>query len=168
MWDFNHKESWALKKWCFQIVVLEKMIESPLDSKEIKLVNPKGNQPWIITGMTDTETEAPIFWPHDTKSQFIWKDPDTGKDWGQEEKGATEDKMVEWHHWLNGHVSVSEVTQSCLTLCNPMDWSLPGSSVHGVLQARILEWVAIFFSRGTSGPRDRTRVSHFMGRFFTI
>ena len=76
---------------------------SPLDCKEIQLVYPKGNQPWIFIGRTDTEAEPPILWPPDLKSQLIGKDPDAGKDWRQEEKGITEDKMVGWHHQLNGH-----------------------------------------------------------------
>ena len=82
--------------------MLEKTIKSPLDSKEIKPVNPKGNQPWIFIGKTDAEAEAPIIWPSDGKSWFIGKDPEAGKDWRQEEKGTREDKMVGWHHWLNG------------------------------------------------------------------
>ena len=94
MWELDHKEGWEPKNWWFQIVVLEKTLESPLDSKEIKLVNPKGNQPWIPIGRTDAEAEAPILWPRAVKSWLIWKDLDAGKDWGQEEKGATEDKMV--------------------------------------------------------------------------
>ena len=81
--------------------MLEKTLQSPLDSKEIKSVNPKGNQPWMFTGRTDTDAEAPIFWPPDAKSWLIGKDPDAGKDWGQEEKGMTEDKVVGWHHWLS-------------------------------------------------------------------
>ena len=105
MWVLDHKEGWALKNWCFQTVVLEKTLESHLDSKEMKPVNPKGNHPWIFIGRTDTEAEAPIFWPPDARRQFIAKDPDAGKDWGQEEKKETEDEMVEWHHWLNGHES---------------------------------------------------------------
>ena len=88
MWELNHKENWAPKNWCFWIVVLEKTPESPLDSKEIKPVNPKRNQPWIFIGRTDAE--ALIFWPPDTKSQFIGKDPDAGKDWRQK----AEDEMV--------------------------------------------------------------------------
>ena len=87
----------------FWTVVLEKTIESPLDCKEIQPVHPKGDQSWMFIGRTDVEAETPIFWPPDTKSWFIWKDPDAGKDWGQEEKGMTEDEMVRWHHWLNGH-----------------------------------------------------------------
>ena len=83
--------------------MLEKTLESPLACKEIKPVNPKGNQTWIFIGRTDTEAEAPMLWPPDVKSRLIGKDPDAGKDWRQEEKGTTEDEMVGWHHWLNGH-----------------------------------------------------------------
>ena len=90
----NHKEGWAPKNWCFQIVVLEKTLKSPLDSKEIKPVIPKGSQPWILIGRADAEAEAPILWPPDVKSWLIGKDPDAGKDWGQNEKGAAEDEMV--------------------------------------------------------------------------
>ena len=102
IWELDHKERWAPKNWCFWTVVLEEILESPLDCK-IKPVNPKGNQPWIFIERTDAETEAPILWPPDAKTWLIGKDPDAGKDQGQEEKGATEDEMVEWHHWLNGH-----------------------------------------------------------------
>ena len=91
MWEFNHKEDWAPKNWCFWTVVLEKTLESPLDSKEIKPVHPKGNQPWIFIRRTDAEAETPILCPPDSKSQLIWKDPDAGKDWRQKEKGMTED-----------------------------------------------------------------------------
>ena len=90
----DHKEGWALKDWHFQIVVLEKTLESPLASKAIKLVHRKGNQSWIFIGKTDAEAEVPILWPPDGKSQVIGKDPDAGKDWRQEEKGMTEDEMV--------------------------------------------------------------------------
>ena len=103
MWDLDSKESWAPKNWCFQTVVLEKALEKSLDNKEIKPVNPKGNQPWIFFGRTDAEAEAPILWPPDVKSWLTEKDPDAGKDWTQEEKGVTEDEMFGWHHWLNGH-----------------------------------------------------------------
>ena len=103
MWEWDHKEGWALKNWCFQIVVLEKTLESPLDSKEIKPVNSKGNQPWIFMGRTDAKAEAPVLKPPDAKSLLIGKDPDAEKDWGQEKKGVTKDEMVGWHPWLNGH-----------------------------------------------------------------
>ena len=102
MWELDYKESWAPKNWCFWTVVLEKTLESPLDCKENKAVNPKGNQPWIGIGRTDAEADAPVLWPPDVKSQLTGKDPDAGKDWRQEEKGKTEDKMVGWHHRLNG------------------------------------------------------------------
>ena len=94
MWELDHKQGWALKNWCLWTVVLEKTLESPLDSKEIKSVNPKGNQPWIFIGRTDAEAAAPILWPPEEKSQVIRKDPDAGKDWRLEEKGKTEDEMV--------------------------------------------------------------------------
>ena len=97
------KEGWAQKNWCFQTVALEKILESLLDSKEIKPVNPKGNRTWIFIGRTDAEDEAPILWPPGAKSWLIRKDPDAGKGWRQEEKGVTEDEMVGWNHWLNGH-----------------------------------------------------------------
>ena len=103
MWELDHKESWVPKDRCFWTVVLEKTLESSLDCKEIKPVNPKGNQPRIFIGRTDDEAETPILWPPDVKSQLIGKETDAGKDWGQEEKGTTEDEMVGWHHQLNGH-----------------------------------------------------------------
>ena len=103
MWESDHEEGWTPKNWYFQIVVLKKILESPLDSMEIKPVNPKGNQPWIFIGRTDAEAEAPILWPPDAKSLLIGKDHDAGKDWRWKEKEMTEDEMVGWHHWLNGH-----------------------------------------------------------------
>ena len=90
------------KNWCFWTVVLEKTLESPLDWKEIQPVHPKRDQFWVFTGRTDAEAETPVLWPPHAKSWLIWKDPDTGKDWGQE-KGMTEDQMVGWHQWLDGH-----------------------------------------------------------------
>ena len=100
-WELNHKESWVPKNWRFRTVVLEKTLESPLDCKELKPVNAKLNQPWIFIGRTDAE--APIFWPPDAKSPLFGKDPDAGKDWGQEGKGVIEDEMIGWHHRLYGH-----------------------------------------------------------------
>ena len=101
MWELGHNEGWALKNWCFQIIMLEKTLESPLDSTETKPVSTKGNQPWLFTGSSDAE--APILWPPDAKSQLTGKDPDAGKGWGQKEKRVTEDGMVGWHHRFNGH-----------------------------------------------------------------
>ena len=100
-WELDHKEDWVPKDWCFWNLVLEKTVESSLDSKGIKPVNPKGNQPWIFVGRTDAE--APILWLLDAKGRLIGKDTDAGKDWGQEEKGEMEDDMAGWHHRLSGH-----------------------------------------------------------------
>ena len=92
--EMDHKESWAPKNWCFWTVELEKTLECPMDSKEIKSVNPRGNQPWIFTGRTDAKDEAPILWPPDVKTWLFGKDPDAGKDWRQEEKGMTDGWMA--------------------------------------------------------------------------
>ena len=102
-YELDCKERWEQKNWCFWTVVLEKTLESPLDCKEIQPVHPKGYQSWVFIGRTDVEAETPILWSPDAKSLLIRKDPDAGKDWGQEEKGTTEDEMVRWHHQLNGH-----------------------------------------------------------------
>ena len=103
MWELDNKKDWMPKNWCFWTMVLEKTLESPLDCKVIKPVHPKGNQSWIFIGRTDAEAAVPILWPCDVKSQLIGKDPDAGEVWRQEEKGTTEDEIVGWHHWLNGH-----------------------------------------------------------------
>ena len=103
MWELDYKESWAPKNWCFWTVVFGKTLESPLDFKKIQPVHPKRDQSWVLVGRTDVEAETPILWPPDAKSWLIGKDPDAGKDWGQEEKGTTEDGMVGWHHRLYGH-----------------------------------------------------------------
>ena len=103
MWELDYKESWVPKNWCFWTVVLEKTLESPLNCKEVQLVYPKGDQSWVFIGRTDIEAETPVLWPPVAKIWLIWKDPDAGKDWRQEEKGMTEDEMVGRHHWLNGH-----------------------------------------------------------------
>ena len=103
VWELDYKESCALKNWCFWTVVLEKTLESPLDCKEIQPVHPKGDQSWVFTGRTDVEAETPILWPPHAKSWLIWKDPDAGRDWGQEEEGMIENEMAGWHQWLNGH-----------------------------------------------------------------
>ena len=103
MWELDCKQGWVLKNWCLQIVVLEKIFESPLDCKKIKPVSPKGNQHWIFIERTDTEAETPLLWPPDMRNQLIGKDPDPRKAWGQKEKGTTEDEMVGWHHRLSEH-----------------------------------------------------------------
>ena len=99
MWELDCEEGWAPKNWCFWTVVFKKTLESPLDCKGIKQVNPKGNQPWIFIGRTDAEAEALILWPPDAKTWLIGKESDAGKDWGQEEKGAGDDEMARWHQW---------------------------------------------------------------------
>ena len=102
MWELDYKENWVLKNWCFWTVVLEKTLESLLDCKEIQLVHPKGDQCWVFIGGAEFEAETPILWPSGVKSWLIWKDPDAGKDWGQE-KEVTEDEIVGWHHQLDEH-----------------------------------------------------------------
>ena len=124
MWGLAHNEGWTLKNWCSQTVVLEKSLENPLDSKEIKPVNPKGNESWIFIGKSDAEAEAPILWPPDAKSWLThWIRPNAGKDWGQEEKVKTEDKMIGWHHQLNGHefeqIPGESEGQGSLACCSP-------------------------------------------------
>ena len=103
MWELDCEESWVPKNWCFWTVVLGKTLESPLDCKEIQPVHPKGDQSWVFTGRTDAEAEIPIFWPPQAKSWLIRKDLDAGRDWGQEEKGTTENEMAGWHHRLDAH-----------------------------------------------------------------
>ena len=133
MWKPDNKEGWVLKNWCFWTVVLEKTLESPLDSKEIKPVNPKANRSWIFIGRTDAEAEALILWLHDAKNWLIGKDPNAGKDWRQE-KGAAQDEVVGWHHQVNScgyeqapgevkdrvawHAAVHGVTKSHTQLSN--------------------------------------------------
>ena len=122
MWELDYKESWEPKNWCSWTVVLEKTLESLLDCKEIKPVNPNGNQSWIFTGRTDAEAETPIIWPPDVKNWLIGKDPEAGQDWRQG-KVMTEDEMVGWHHRLNGHESEQALgvgdRQGSLMCCSP-------------------------------------------------
>ena len=154
MLELDYKESWVPKNLQFWTVVFESTLESLLDCKEVQLVHPKGNQSWIFIGRTDVESEALKLWPPDAKGWLTGKVPYGGKDWGQEEKEATE-KMIRWHHQLNGQVfeqaqgdgegqrsleccspvQFSSVTQSCLTLCDPMNCSTPGLPVqHQLLE----------------------------------
>ena len=125
MWELDQEDSWVPKNWCFQTGVLEKTLESPLDSKEIKPVSPKENHPWIFIGRTDAEADTTILWPPDVKSWLSRKDTDAEKDWGQEQKGVTEDEMVKWHHWLSGHefeqTPGDSERQRSLVCCSP--WS---------------------------------------------
>ena len=197
MWELDCEESWASKNWCFWTVVLEKTLESPLDCKEIQPVHSEGDQPWDFFGRNDAEAETLVLWPPHAKNWLIGKDSDAGRDWGQEEKGMTEDEMAGWHHRLDGCESEwtlgvgdgqgglaccdswgrkeSDMTEwlnwtelkLCLILCDPRDCKLPPrSSVHVIFQARIVEGVAVSFSRRSSWPRDLTSPALAI-RFFT-
>ena len=148
MWKLDNKQSWAPKNWCFCTVALEKALESLLDCKEIKPVNPKGNQFWIFIGRTDAEAEAPMLWPPDVKYWLTGKNLDTGKDWRQGEKGTTEDEMVGWHHWLNGHEFEQTLGdsegQGSLACCNPQGCKESDKSEQ-------LNWTEIKFVFQVSG-----------------
>ena len=134
IWKVGHKEGWALKNWCFQIVVLEKTLEGHLDSKKFKPVNPKENQFWIFIGRTVAAAEAPILWPPDVKSLLIGKDPDAEKDWRQEEQGATEEEMVGWHHRFSGQEFKQTLGdgegQGNLACCSPWSWKESDRTEH--------------------------------------
>ena len=141
MWELDCEESWALKNWCFWIVVLEKTLESPLDWKEIQSVHSKGDQPWVFFGRTDAKAETPVLWPPHVKNWLIGKDSDAGRDWGQEEKGMTEDEMAKWHHWLDG--CESEWTPELV-----MDREAWRAAIHGVARvghdwATELNWTEV-------------------------
>ena len=137
MWELDHKESLVLN-WCFWNVVLKKTLENPLDCKAIKPVNPKGNQSWIFIGRTDAEAETPILWSPDGKNWVIWKDPDAGKDWRQEEKGKTENEMVAWHHRLDRH----EFSKLRELVKDREAWR---AAVHGVAKSRtqLSDWTEL-------------------------
>ena len=160
IWELDYKESWAQKNWCFWAVVLEKTLESPLDCKEIQPVHPKGDQSWVFIGRTVVEAEAPILWPPDAKSWLIWKDPDAGKGWGQEEKGMTEDEMVGWHHWLDGHgfgwtLGVGD-GQGGLECCG--SWGRKESDT-----TEWLNWTEVSAIRGNSEWEDLKDIKHGLG-----
>ena len=140
MWELGHKEDWAPNNWFFWIGVLEKTLESPLDGKEIKAVNPKGSQLWIFIGKTDAEADT----PPDAESQLIGQDPDAGQDWGQEEKGVAEDEMIRWHHRFNGHEFVQTLGdgggQGSLVCCSPCGRRV-GHSLATEQQQHFLEYL---------------------------
>ena len=148
MWELDHKESWAPKNWCFWIMVLDKTLESPLDFKEIKLVSPKGSQSWKFVGRTDAEAETPTLWLPDEKNWLIRKDPDAGKAWRQEKKGMTEDEMLGWHHWLDGH----EFEQAPGVADGQEAWH---AAVHGVRKS--WTWLSDWTELNWWGPQ---RVRH--------
>ena len=180
-WALDHKEDWALKNWCFQTVVLEKTLESPLDCREIKSVNPKWNQPWTFIGRTDAKAESPILWPPDGQSQLIGKDPDAEKDWRQEEKGTTG-----WYGWMASltqrtwvwadsgrswrigrpgmlqSLGSQRVEQDLMT-----EQQQQGSFVHGILQAKNARVGSHSLLQEIFQPRDQTQVSCTASRFFT-
>ena len=133
MWELDYKESWVPKNWGFWTVVLEETRESTLDSKEIQLIHPKGNQYWICIGRTDAKAETPILWPPDVKNWLTGKDPDAGKDWRLEEKGMAEDEIVGWHHWLYG--------QGGLVCCSP--WGCKESDTTEWLNW-LTDWDSLF------------------------
>ena len=138
MWELDCEESWVMKNWCFWTVVLKKTLESPLDCKEIQPVHPKGDQSWVFIGKADAEAETPILWPPHAKSWLIGKDPDAGRDWGQEEKGTAEDEMAVWHHRLDG-LSVSKFRELVM---NREAWS---AVIHGVTKSRtgLSDWTEL-------------------------
>ena len=150
MWELGNKKNWASNNWFLSTVVLEKTLESPLDSKDIKQVNPKENQSWIFIGRTDTEVKDPILWPPGAKGWFTEKDTDARKDWKREEKGMTEDEMVGWHHWVNGH--------ELDTLLKIMkDREAHCATVHGITknQTWLKDWTTTPVWKGgvlTTGP----------------
>ena len=147
-WELDHKQGWMLKNWCFWIMVLERTLESPLDCKEIKPINLKGNQSWIFIGGTDAEAEALILWPPDVKSRLTGKDPDARKDWRQEEKGTTEDEMVGWNHRFSEHEFEQALGdgegQGSLACCSP--WSCKESDT-----TERLNWTELNIYNWTQG-----------------
>ena len=141
MWELDYKESWVQKNWCFWTVVLEKNLESPLDCKEIQPVHSEGDQSWDFFGRNDAKAETPVLWPSHAKSWLIGKDSDAGRDWGQEEKGTTEDEMAGWHHWLDG--LESEWTPELV-----MDREAWRASIHGDAKSRtwLSDWSDLIWS----------------------
>ena len=162
MWELDYKKGWALKNWFFWTVVLDKTLESPLNSKEIQPVHPKGNQSWIFTGRTDAEAEVPIFWPPDMKNWLIWKDSDAENYWRQEEKGTIEDELVGLHHWFNGHdfghALGSDDGQRRLVYCSP--WGHKESDT-----TEQLNWTELYNIRGPPHPSTITCHDSFLPTF---
>jgi len=152
IWELDCEESWALKNWCFWTVVLEKALDSPLDCKEIQPVHSEGDQSWVFFGRNDAKAETPVLWPPHVKSWLTGKDSDAGRDWGQEEKGMTEDEMAGWHHWLDGHESVWTPGvgdgQGGLECCD--SWGRKESDTNGVAKSRtrLSDWTELNWFSG--------------------
>ena len=177
MWELGHKEGWVPKNWCLWTAVLEKTLESPLDCKEIKLVNLKGNQYWIFIGRADAEAEAPILWLHNAKSQLTGKDPDAGKDWRQKKRLA-EDETVGWHHRLSGHEFEQTLGdsegQGSLVCCSPWghkevdttEWLNNKSKLRsrGCCPPSVNPWEERRFE-DSGQPRDYTHIHEFLHFF---
>ena len=166
MWELDHKESCALKNWCFLTVVLGKTLESPLDCKEIQPVHSKGDQPWDFFRRNDAEAETPVLWPPHVKSWLIGKGSDAGRDWGQEEKGTTEDEMAGWHHGLNGRESEwtpGDGGQGGLVCCD--SWCHKESDMTERLNWNEggINWM-VWGVPGWLGKFDRFRVKRHGGR----
>ena len=158
--ELDYKESWMPKNWRFWTVVLEKTLESSLGCKEIHSAHPKGDQSWVFIGRADVEAERPILWPPDAESWLIWKDPDAGKDWRQEEKGITEDKTVRWHHQLDGHefeqaLGVGD-RQGSLACC----MQSMGSQRVGHDWATELNWLTVFLKPPWASYIVESNLSH--------
>ena len=161
MWELDYKESCVPKNWCFWTVVLEKTLESPLDFEEIQWVHAKGDLSWVFIGSTDVEAETPVLWPPDAKNWVAGKYPDAGKNWGQKEKGTTEDEVVGWHHWLNGH-GLDGLWELV------MDREAWWAEVHGVAKSctglrRVQRYCCVYPLRQNQGPAPRLHYCFLTG-----